>query len=90
MWTVLEHKQLEKQLRKTPRQVQVNYLNWRHIMELQGPEGLHHIKGFHDEALKGEWFGFRSSRLNLKWRVIYKLEKKACVVYVLEVNAHAY
>jgi hypothetical protein len=30
------------------------------------------IKGFHDEALSGQWAGHRSSRLGIQWRVIYR------------------
>ena len=32
------------------------------------------VKGFSDEALKGAWSGFRSSRLNKQWRLIYQIE----------------
>ena len=63
---------------------------WKRIVELEGPQGLRLIKGFHDESLKGEWVGFRSSRLNLKWRIIYKVEKEWLRVYVLEINPHHY
>lgn len=46
-------------------------------MELQGPQRLKLIKGFHDEALSGDWKGFRSSRLGIKWRVIYHVKDGA-------------
>ncbi len=90
MWVVLEHRQVGKRLRRVHREVQVNYHEWKRIVELEGPQGLRLVKGFHDEALKGEWFGFRSSRLGRKWRVIYKIEKEKLVVYVVEVNPHEY
>ena len=48
------------------------------------------IKGYHDEALKGEWKGFRSSRLSLQWRIIYKVEAEQFEVYVIDINAHKY
>ena len=59
-------------------------------MELEGPNGLRLIKGFHDEALKGNWKGFRSSRLSRQWRIIYEIEREALQVYVMEVNPHEY
>ena len=90
MWVILEHRQVGKRLRRIPREVQVNYHEWKRIVELEGPQGLRLVKGFHDEALKGEWFGFRSSRLGRKWRVIYKVEKERLIVYVVEVNPHEY
>ena len=90
MYTVLEHKGVVKILRKVPMEIRKNYLAWKRIVELEGPQGLRLIKGFHDESLKGEWVGFRSSRLNRQWRVIYKVEKEALIVYVMEINPHAY
>lgn len=90
MWVVKEHKRVYKSLKKAPEQVQVNYIAWKRIVELQGVQGLKGIKGFHDELLKGKLAGFRSSRLGVKWRVIYKKEKKDFTVYVIEVTPHEY
>lgn len=59
-------------------------------MELSGLQGLRDVKGYHDEALKGQWKGYRSSRLNLHWRVIYKADLSYFEVYVVEVNPHEY
>ena len=90
MYTILEHKDVSKSLRKTPIEIRKSYLAWKRIVELEGPQGLRFIKGFHDENLKGEWAGFRSSRLNKQWRVIYKIDKDELVVYVVEINPHTY
>lgn len=48
------------------------------------------IKGFHDEVLRGEWQGYRSSRLNLKYRVIYRLLAPQTVFQVVQVTPHDY
>ncbi len=90
MYTILEHKEALKSLKKTPVEIKKNYLAWKRIVELEGPQGLRLIKGFHDETLKGEWKGFRSSRLNKQWRVIYKIDKEQLIVYVIEINPHTY
>ena len=84
MWTLLEHREVSKRIRKAPRQVHVNYHQWKRIVEMEGPQGLRLIKGFHDEALKGEWFGFRSSRLSKEWGLIYKTEKQQVTVCLNE------
>ena len=84
MYTILEHKEVVKVLKKVPFEIQKNYLAWKRIVELEGPQGLRLIKGFHDEALKGGWKGFRSSRLNKQWRVIYKTDHEQLTVYVME------
>ena len=57
---------------------------------ISGPQGLRAITGFHDEALKGERKGQRSSRLNEQYRVIYEISAKEVLVYVLELTAHDY
>ena len=90
MYTVLEHKEVGKRLKKAPIEIRKHYVAWKRIVELEGPQGLKLIKGFHDEALKGEWQGFRSSRLNRQWRVIYQVDQDQLVVYVVEVNPHEY
>lgn len=77
-------------MRKTPVEIRKNYLAWKRIVELEGPLGLRLIKGFHDESLKGEWLGFRSSRLNRQWRVVYKIDRDELIVYVVEINPHTY
>ncbi|MFH0798670.1 MAG: type II toxin-antitoxin system mRNA interferase toxin, RelE/StbE family [Pseudomonadota bacterium] len=90
MYTVLEHREAGKTLKKGPIEIQRSYLAWKRIVELEGPLGLRLIKGFHDEALKGEWRGFRSSRLNRQWRVIYQVDNDRLIVYVVEINPHTY
>ena len=90
MWVVFEKKIVQKSLKKAPNEVLKRYEAWKRIVELSGPQGLRLIKGFHDEALKGDWKGYRSSRLGIQWRVIYKVEKDILEIYVFEINAHKY
>lgn len=90
MWTIYEKKSLLKFLKSIPLHIRKEYEIWKRIVEFQGTQGLRAIKGYHDEPLKGEWEGFRSSRLSLKWRVIYKVEKEQLEIYVIDVNAHKY
>lgn len=90
MYTVLEYKRATKAILKAPLFIQQNYIVWKRIVELQGPEGLRQVKGFHDESLKGTLKGFRSSRLSRKWRVIYKINKHEVEVHVCDINAHKY
>jgi addiction module RelE/StbE family toxin len=90
MWSVFEKRSLERSFRKVPKEVLARYEAWKRIVELQGPQGLREIKGFHDESLRGTWQGFRSSRLGLQWRVIYRIEKSHLEVHVMEVNPHEY
>lgn len=90
MYSILEHKEVLKALKKAPIEIKKSYLAWKRIAEIEGPEGLRLIKGFHDEMLKGEWRGFRSSRLNRQWRVIYQIDKQQLIIYVVEVNPHQY
>jgi toxin HigB-1 len=90
MWRVLEHRRVDRQLRDAPREVLVRYEKWKDIVSLSGPPGLRLIKGFHDEALSGQWAGHRSSRLGVQWRVIYLVEASEVRVLVATVTAHDY
>ena len=90
MWTIFEHRRLEKQLSQAPLEIQKRYEKWKDVVVLSGPGGLKLIRGFRDEALRGEWHGFRSSRLNRQYRVIYHVEGQRMYVNVLEVTPHDY
>ena len=90
MWQVLEHRTLSRRLSKVPVEVLKRYEKWKDIVSLSGPEGLRLIKGFHDEALRGEWKGHRSSRLGKQYRVIYQAKRDELLVLVIDVNAHDY
>lgn len=92
MWTILESRQADKELssRRTPAEILKRYEKWKDIAMLAGPQGLRAIKGFHDEALSGEWKGSRSSRLNEQWRVIYSVKTDVMTVHVIRVTPHDY
>jgi len=90
MWTVYEHRNVPKQLRSIPTDILKRYEKWKDIVSLSGPQGLKLIKGFHDESLRGEWKGHRSSRLGRQYRVIYRIEKDQILVQVVSVTAHDY
>ncbi len=66
------------------------YEKWKDIIRVSGPQGLRLIKGFHDEALRGQWENHRSSRLGLQYRVIYRIEERQVHVLVVEITAHDY
>ena len=90
MWEIYEHKNAIKQLKALASDVLKRYEKWKDIVVISGPNGLKEIKGFHDEALRGEWKGFRSSRLNIQYRIIYKIENKQLYVNVIKITAHDY
>lgn len=90
MWVIYEKRPVLIVLDRLPADVVLKYEAWKRIIELEGPVGLRSIKGFHDEALKGEWQGYRSSRLGKKWRVIYHIAKEQLEVFVVEVMPHTY
>src|SRR5690349_5576143 len=73
MWEILEHRRVENQAKALPTEILKRYEKWKDVAMISGPAGLRLIRGFHDEALKWEWKGLRSSRLGLQYRVIYKL-----------------
>ncbi len=90
MWDIYEHKKVTKQLKKIPNEILMRYEKWKDIVAISGPEGLKLIKGFNDESLSGEWEGHRSSRLNIQYRVVYKIENEELYVKVFRVTPHDY
>ncbi|MDX1250856.1 MAG: type II toxin-antitoxin system mRNA interferase toxin, RelE/StbE family [Gammaproteobacteria bacterium] len=91
MWRIEEHRRVDKQLSASvPKEVLKRYEKWKDVAAISGPPGLRAIKGFHDEALSGEWKGYRSSRLGLQWRVIYRVVADVLLVQVIQVTPHDY
>ena len=90
MWNILEHRSIAKTCRKLPIKGVEKYELWKDIVFRHGSGKLREFPGFHDEKLKGDRAGQRSSRLNLQYRVIYKVEKEIVTVSVIDINAHKY
>ena len=92
MWRIEEHRQADKELSsgRVPLEILKRYEKWKDIAMLSGPQGLRAIKGFRDEALSGDWKGYRSSRLNEQWRVTYQVVADALLVQVIRVTPHDY
>jgi addiction module RelE/StbE family toxin len=91
MWQIDEHRRVDRQLSgAVPIEIMKRYEKWKDIARVSGPPGLRAIKGFHDEALSGEWKGHRSSRLGLQWRVIYRVVANVFLIQVIQVTAHDY
>ena len=92
MWRIQEHREVDRELssRRVPLEILKRYEKWKDIAALSGPQGLRAIRGFRDEALSGEWKGFRSSRLNEQWRVMYQVVAEALLVRVVRVSPHDY
>lgn len=92
MVKINESRQAQKDLNKLPKEILRSYEIWARMIENHGTLVLKKFSGYHDEALKGEWRGYRSSRLNLKWRVIYQVHQnnEIEIVNVDRVSAHDY
>ena len=90
MWRIEEHRRVDKQLDRVPREILQRYEKWKDIAMLSGPPGLRLIKGFHDEALAGEWKGHRSSRVGIQYRLIYRVIPSEQLFQVVSITAHDY
>ena len=90
MWDIYEHKRVSKQIKSIPVDALKRYEKWKDIIRISGPPGLRLIKGFHDEALRGEWKGHRSSRLGITYRIIYRIVEKEVCVQVIKITSHDY
>ncbi len=81
---------MDKQVAAVPEDILKRYEKWKDIAAISGPPGLRLIRGFRDEALSGEWRGYRSSRLGLQWRVIYRVLAEKLLFQVASITAHDY
>ena len=90
MWEIYEHRRVPRELKKLPLDVLQRYEKWKDIIVISGPAGLRLIRGLNDEPLRGEWHGYRSSRLNRQYRVIYKIERQQVLVKVVKVTPYDY
>ncbi len=90
MWTIFEHRNVQRRIAKLPEDVLKRYEKWKDIVEISGPSGLRLIRGFNDESLRGEWKGHRSSRLGGQYRVVYRIRRKELYVMVIDLTAHDY
>ncbi|MEO7114072.1 MAG: type II toxin-antitoxin system mRNA interferase toxin, RelE/StbE family [Polyangiaceae bacterium] len=86
----MAEKEAAKTIAKLPHNVAEKYALWFSIVVQSGPQGLRDFKSFHDEKLAGKLAGLRSSRLNLQWRVIYRVEASTVTVYVERITPHDY
>ena len=90
MWRIEEHRRIDRQVANAPIEILKRYEKWKDIASISGAPGLRLIKGFHDEALVGEWAGYRSSRLGEQWRVIYRVVADDMNFQVASITAHDY
>ena len=90
MWRIEEHRRVDKQAAAAPIEILKRYEKWKDIASISGPPGLRLIRGLHDEALSGEWKGYRSSRLGGQWRVIYRVVAEDLLFQVASITAHDY
>lgn len=83
--------QAQKDLRKMPRHILVQFDVWVESVETDGYTAMKAIKGYRDHALKGDRQGQRSVSLSRSYRVIYELKDgEIAIVEVQEVNKHEY
>jgi mRNA-degrading endonuclease RelE of RelBE toxin-antitoxin system len=90
MWHIEEHRNIGKICQKLQPEVLRKYELWKDIVFWHGPDKLREFPGFHDEKLKSELEGQRSSRLSLQYRVIYSVKRDIVTVFVLEITPHNY
>lgn len=90
MWQIKEHREVDKVCQKLPKEIIKKYELWKNIVFRHGPEKLKEFPGFHDEKLKGQRQGQRSSRFSLQYRVIYIIQREMVTVLVLEMTPHQY
>ena len=82
----------EKDLERVPGHIARNVQEWIDAIAYVGLEEVRRISGYHDEPLQGIWRGYRSIRLNIAYRAIYRIasDEGLELVYVEKVTKHEY
>lgn len=80
-------KTIEAVKRSNP-QIYARFLEWQKTIAETGTVGLRKISGYKDESLKFTLPGYRSSRLNGQWRVLYK-EAPDGKITVMDIDPHS-
>ena len=87
---VLSKKAL-KDIKYLPSIIEIKLYLWIKLLEEEGLLVARNIKGYNDEALKGNRKGQRSIRLNRSYRAIYIVQERNLeLVEIIEVNKHDY
>lgn len=83
---------VQKRFLRLPDHIQKALRTWATLIEEHGIWAMRRIPGYHDEPLKGDRKGQRSSRLSRGYRVIYEEEESGeiVIIAVLEVTKHEY
>lgn len=76
MWTIVEHRRVDRQVDTLPRKALTRYETWKDIVSLSGPEGVRHIEGFVDESAPEKKKGRRQSRFSAGCLVVYRVRKR--------------
>ncbi|WP_319577378.1 type II toxin-antitoxin system mRNA interferase toxin, RelE/StbE family [uncultured Desulfobacter sp.] len=87
---VILHRKAEKQLKKIPSYIRINFQIWVRDVESNGITSARTVPGYHDEPLKGQRIGQRSIRLSKSYRAIYIEHNDDIIIEVIEVNKHEY
>ena len=87
---VVLHRKAEKQLKKVPAYIKINFQIWVKDVESNGIISTRTVPGYHDEPLKGQRSGQRSIRLSKAYRAIYIEHDGNIIIEVIEVNKHEY
>ena len=84
---------VQKALPRLPPPMSRKLLQWTREVEEEGLETTRKRPGYHDEPLRGDLQGKRSTRLSRGWRAISGVDKRSDtveVVFVEEVHHHDY
>ena len=81
----------QKQLKKLPIHIVINFQNWVEDIEERGLEEVRKTPGYHDEPLRGKLKGLRSIRLSKAYRAYYRIvEGTIQFVRVERIDKHEY
>jgi len=88
-WQILDYK-FKKEISNLPVQCKKKYAVFKYVSEFSGLNGLNKYPGFKLEMLKGKLKGTYSIRLNIAYRVLFRVNEENKTIEVVEISKHEY
>jgi toxin HigB-1 len=86
--TVVLSRRARQDLKKCPIHIVRKLMGWVGTVHAIGLEETRKIPGYHDELLKGEWKGYRSTRLSKAYRGLYRVQMDGVIECALIERVH--
>lgn len=88
-WGIIDFK-FKKEIQSLPIQCMKKYAVFKYVVGTSGLCGLDKYPGYKLESLKGRLKGIYSVRLNIAYRLLFRVDKGKRIIEIQEISKHEY